>query len=71
MQARGLEAVSDTGLIETAVDEALAENADCVEAIRGGDEKRLNFLMGQVMRKTQGKADPAQVRETLIGKIRG
>jgi aspartyl-tRNA(Asn)/glutamyl-tRNA(Gln) amidotransferase subunit B len=63
---RGLEAVSDTGLIEAAVAEVLAANPDAVETLRGGDDKAINFLMGQVMKKTKGKADPAQVR-ALIG----
>jgi aspartyl-tRNA(Asn)/glutamyl-tRNA(Gln) amidotransferase subunit B len=71
MKARGLEAVSDSGLIEAAIDEVLAENPDSVEAVRGGDGKRVNFLMGQVMKKTQGKANAGQVRGALLQKIEG
>ena len=71
MRERGLEAVSDSGELETAVDEAIAANAKAVESYRGGDAKSLNFLMGQVMKKTQGKANPAVVRELLASKLGG
>ena len=40
-----------------------------VAAVKAGDAKSLNFLMGQVMRRTQGKADPAAVREVLARKL--
>ncbi len=68
---RGLEAVSDTGVLDEAVDAVLAENADVVERIRGGEKKLLNALMGQVMKRTQGKADPGAVREILARKVGG
>jgi len=71
MRERGLEAVSDTGLIDGIVDEVIAANAAVVESVRGGDDKPLNFLMGKVMQATKGKADPATVRRTLVTKIRG
>jgi aspartyl-tRNA(Asn)/glutamyl-tRNA(Gln) amidotransferase subunit B len=67
---RGLEAVSDGGVLETAADEVLAANPDAAGRFRGGEEKILNFLMGQVMRKTGGKASPATVREILARKLR-
>jgi aspartyl-tRNA(Asn)/glutamyl-tRNA(Gln) amidotransferase subunit B len=69
MRERGLEAVSDTGVIEAAVAAVIAENAENAERYRGGDEKILNFLMGQVMRRTGGKASPAAVRELLARKL--
>ncbi len=68
---RGLEAVSDTGLLEEVADRVLAGNPKAVEGYRGGDAKLLNFLMGQVMKETQGKANPAQVRELLARKLGG
>jgi len=68
--ARGLAAVSDAGIIERAVSEVLAENFENVALFHSGEEKVLNFLMGQVMRKTQGKADPARVREMLARALR-
>ncbi len=71
VQERGLEAVSDTGLLESVADEVIAANPKAVDGFRGGDPKVLNFLMGQVMKKTQGKADPGQVRELLARKLGG
>ena len=70
MGERGLEAVSDAGAIGGFVDEVIAANADVVGQVRGGDDKPLNFLMGQVMKASQGKAEPGQVRKALITKIR-
>jgi aspartyl-tRNA(Asn)/glutamyl-tRNA(Gln) amidotransferase subunit B len=67
---RGLTAVSDTGIIEQVVAEVLAANPENVELFHSGEEKVVNFLIGQVMRKTQGKADPAAVREILARALR-
>ena len=67
---RGLEAVSDAGVLTTAVDEVLAENPENVEKYRAGEAKVLNFLMGQVMRRTQGKADPNAVRDLLAERLK-
>ena len=69
VRARGLEAVSDTGALEGAADEAIAAHPEIVAQIRGGDPKGLNFLMGQVMKRTQGKANPKAVREILARKL--
>jgi aspartyl-tRNA(Asn)/glutamyl-tRNA(Gln) amidotransferase subunit B len=71
VRERGLEAVSDTGLLESAADAAIDANPDVVAQIRGGDAKGLNFLMGQVMKRTQGKANPKTVREILARKLQG
>ena len=68
---RGLAAVSDAGALGAVADEVIAANAKAVASFRAGDEKSLNFLMGQVMRRTQGKADPAAVREILSRKLGG
>jgi aspartyl-tRNA(Asn)/glutamyl-tRNA(Gln) amidotransferase subunit B len=67
---RGLEAVSDTGVLLAAVDEAIAEHPDNVEKFRAGEDKVLNFLMGQVMRRTAGKANPAVVRDLLVERMK-
>jgi len=48
----------------------LAENPENVELFRSGEEKVVNFLMGQVMQKTRGTADPATVREILARELR-
>jgi aspartyl-tRNA(Asn)/glutamyl-tRNA(Gln) amidotransferase subunit B len=69
VRERGLEAVSDAGALEAAVGEAIAANEKAVAAYRAGDAKSLNFLMGQVMRRTGGKADPARVRELLAERL--
>ncbi len=65
IEERGLEQVSDSGLIEAVVDQVLAANAKQVEDYRAGKEKAFNSLVGQVMKATQGKANPAQVGEIL------
>jgi aspartyl-tRNA(Asn)/glutamyl-tRNA(Gln) amidotransferase subunit B len=69
VRERGLEAVSDAGALEAAVDEALAANPNAVTSYAAGDAKSLNFLMGQVMRRTGGKADPARVRALLAERL--
>jgi aspartyl-tRNA(Asn)/glutamyl-tRNA(Gln) amidotransferase subunit B len=69
VRERGLEAVADAGALERAVDEALAAHPQAVAAYAAGDAKSLNFLMGQVMRRTGGKADPARVRELLTARL--
>jgi aspartyl-tRNA(Asn)/glutamyl-tRNA(Gln) amidotransferase subunit B len=69
VQERGLGAVSDAGLLESVADEVIGANPDVARAYAQGDEKLVNFLMGQVMKKTQGKADPGRVREILARKL--
>jgi aspartyl-tRNA(Asn)/glutamyl-tRNA(Gln) amidotransferase subunit B len=66
---RGLKQVSDAGAIEKLVDEVLAKNAKQVEDYRAGKEKAFNSLVGQVMKATQGKANPAQVNDVLRRKL--
>jgi aspartyl-tRNA(Asn)/glutamyl-tRNA(Gln) amidotransferase subunit B len=62
---RGLKQISDAGALEKIVDEALAANAKLVADYRAGREKAFNALVGQVMKRSQGKANPAQVNEIL------
>jgi aspartyl-tRNA(Asn)/glutamyl-tRNA(Gln) amidotransferase subunit B len=57
--------ISDTGAIERIVDEVLSKNAKQVDDYRAGKEKAFNSLVGQVMKATQGKANPSQVNEIL------
>ena len=68
---RGLRQISDEGSIEKIVDEVLASNAKQVEDYRAGREKAFNSLVGQVMKATKGKANPAQVNEILKRKLAG
>jgi aspartyl-tRNA(Asn)/glutamyl-tRNA(Gln) amidotransferase subunit B len=69
VRERGLEAVSDAGTLGPVVAAVLAEQPAAVASFRGGDEKSLHFLMGQVMRKTKGKADARRVRELLLAQL--
>ena len=69
IEANGLKQISDAGAIEKLVDEVLAKNPRQVEDYRAGKEKAFNSLVGQVMKATQGKANPAQVNEVLRKKL--
>jgi len=68
---RGLKQISNAGEIEKIVDQVLAANAKQVEDYRAGKEKAFNSLVGQVMKASKGKANPAQVNEILKRKLRG
>jgi len=65
IEQRGLKQVSDTGLIETVVADILAANPDQVAQLRAGKDKVLGFLVGQVMKRMQGQANPALVNEVV------
>ncbi|HEX2333784.1 MAG TPA: Asp-tRNA(Asn)/Glu-tRNA(Gln) amidotransferase subunit GatB [Burkholderiales bacterium] len=67
---RGLRQISDTGAIEKLVDDVLAKNERQVADYRAGKEKAFNSLVGQVMKATQGKANPAQVNDVLRKKLK-
>jgi aspartyl-tRNA(Asn)/glutamyl-tRNA(Gln) amidotransferase subunit B len=67
--AKGLTQLSDSGAIEKIVDDVLAANAKQVEDYRAGKDKAFNSLVGQVMKATKGKANPAQVNEILKRKL--
>ena len=69
IEARGLKQMSDTGELEKIVDDVLAANPKSVEEFRAGKEKAFNALVGQVMKASRGKANPAQVNELLKGKL--
>ena len=70
IEKKGLRQISDSGAIEKIVDEVLAANAKQVEDYRSGKEKAFNSLVGQVMKRSQGKANPAQVNEILRRKLK-
>ena len=71
VEERGLKQVTDTGAIEAAVDEAIANGTAQVEQYKGGNEKVLGWFVGQVMKATQGKANPQAVNELLRKKLDG
>ena len=68
---RGLKQISDSGEIEKIVDQVLAANAKSVEEFRAGKDKAFNALVGQVMKASKGKANPAQVNDLLKKKLAG
>ncbi|MEP3244821.1 MAG: Asp-tRNA(Asn)/Glu-tRNA(Gln) amidotransferase subunit GatB [Sneathiella sp.] len=71
VEEKGLKQVSDTGAIEKAIDDVIATNMDKVEEYRGGKDKLLGFFVGQVMKATGGKANPAVVNKILKPKLDG
>ncbi|MDD3629071.1 MAG: Asp-tRNA(Asn)/Glu-tRNA(Gln) amidotransferase subunit GatB [Actinomycetota bacterium] len=66
---RGLEQVSDESILESIIDEVIKENPGPVEQFREGKEKAMSFLIGQVMAKTKGKANPQLANEIMRKKI--
>jgi aspartyl-tRNA(Asn)/glutamyl-tRNA(Gln) amidotransferase subunit B len=66
---KGLKQISDSGALETIIDQVLASNQKSVEEFRAGKEKAFNALIGQIMKATQGKANPQQVNKLLIEKL--
>jgi len=66
---KGLKQISDTGEIEAIIDKVLAANEKSVEEFRSGKEKAFNALVGQIMKASQGKANPGQVNELLRKKL--
>ncbi len=69
IENKGLKQVTDTGAIEAMVDEVLANNPDQVQQYRDGKEQLLGFFVGQIMKASKGKANPAQVNELLKKKL--
>jgi len=75
IKAKGLMQITDSGAIEAIVDEVLAGNPQQVESYQAADvgkqPKMLGFFVGQVMKKSHGKANPQQVNELLRAKLSG
>ncbi|MEC4718763.1 Asp-tRNA(Asn)/Glu-tRNA(Gln) amidotransferase subunit GatB [Noviherbaspirillum sp. CPCC 100848] len=71
IESKGLKQISDSGALEKIVDEVLAANAKSVEEFRSGKEKAFNAIIGQAMKATKGKANPAQLTELLKKKLAG
>ena len=69
IDAKGLKQISDSGAIEAIIDQVLAANQKSVEEFRSGKEKAFNALVGQIMKASQGKANPGQVNELLRKKL--
>ena len=71
IEARGLKQISDASAIEPLIDAIIAANPAQVEQYRAGKEKVFGFFVGQVMKQSQGKANPAQVNALLKEKLQG
>ena len=71
IEKRGLTQITDTGAIEAIIDQVLADNPEQVEQYRDGKEKVFGFFVGQAMKATKGKANPAQLNELLKSKLKG
>ena len=71
IEEKGLRQITDTAAIEKVIDEVMAKNPGQLAEYRGGKDKLFGFFVGQVMKATQGKANPAQVNELLKKKLAG
>jgi aspartyl-tRNA(Asn)/glutamyl-tRNA(Gln) amidotransferase subunit B len=69
VEEKGLKQITDTGAIEKAVDDILAANPDKVAQVKAGKEALIGWFVGQVMKATQGKANPAMCQELLKKKL--
>ena len=69
IEAKGLKQISDSGALEAIIDQVLTANQKSVEEFRAGKEKAFNALIGQIMKATQGKANPQQVNKLLTDKL--
>jgi len=69
IEAKGLKQMSDTGALEKIIDQVLAANQKNIDEYRAGKDKAFNALVGQVMKASQGKANPAQVNALLKARL--
>ncbi|WDU53518.1 Asp-tRNA(Asn)/Glu-tRNA(Gln) amidotransferase subunit GatB [Taylorella equigenitalis] len=70
IEAKGLKQINDSSAIGAIIDEVLAENAEIVAEYKAGKQKAFNSLVGKVMKVAKGKANPAQVNEVLLEKLK-
>jgi aspartyl-tRNA(Asn)/glutamyl-tRNA(Gln) amidotransferase subunit B len=68
--SRGLKQITDSGAIEAMVDAVIASNLEQFEQLKGGKDKLMGFFVGQVMKASKGKANPAQVNELMRKKLK-
>jgi aspartyl-tRNA(Asn)/glutamyl-tRNA(Gln) amidotransferase subunit B len=71
VEKKGLEQITDTGEIESIIDGIVAEAPEQVAQFQGGNEKVMGWFVGQVMKASQGKANPKTVNELLRKKLAG
>ena len=70
IESKGLKQITDTGAIEAYVDEVIANNPSQFEELKGGKDKMMGFFVGQIMKMSKGKANPAQVNELIRKKMK-
>ena len=70
IEEKGLKQITDTGAIERAIEDVMAKNPGQLAEYRSGKDKLFGFFVGQVMKATQGKANPAQVNEILRRRLK-
>ena len=71
VEGKGLKQITDTGAIEAAVDAAIISNPEQADQVRDGNDKAIGWFVGQVMKATQGKANPQAVNELLQTRLKG
>jgi aspartyl-tRNA(Asn)/glutamyl-tRNA(Gln) amidotransferase subunit B len=69
IQEKDLQPVQEEAVIQTLIDQVMHDNPETVTKVRQGNPEPINFLIGQVMRKTNGRANPKKVREILEQKL--
>ncbi len=65
LEEKGLKPIQDNDLLKEMLDEVLAQNPDVADQIARGETKPIDFVIGQIMKKTKGKADPKKLRELI------
>lgn len=70
IDVKGLKQITDTGAIESLVDDVLANNPEQVEAYKAGQTKMLGYFVGQIMKASGGQANPGQVNKMLVSKLK-
>jgi len=71
IEREGLKQISDTGALEKMIDQLMADNEAQVEQFRAGKTKVMGFFVGQLMKQTQGKANPQELNKLLQAKLKG
>jgi len=69
IESKGLKQITDSGAIESLIDEIIAANPGQYEQYRSGKDKLFGFFVGQVMKASKGKANPAEVNRLLKSKL--
>jgi len=70
VEEKGLKQITNTGAIEAIVDQVIADNPDQAQQVRDGNDKTIGWFVGQVMKASQGKANPQAVNKLLSDKLK-